>query len=289
VGTGGGEADGSRSLQVPEDGDAGLCVDGRGVGGGEVGGAAAANAQELDFRHDESVAATVFAHYAMEMGEALQIEDLLGRRLATHARVPLIVALYKTDDAAAAVAEDCLLVISRVVGDKLWLLALTGNGLDGAHVHVRSSLGYLERGVDLVRVVVCANVLQGGLVLGLQVLAARLGKVGGWDRDFEQGKHGRNGLDGGDVEVLPAAKVADVPPEVVVDAAGRACDAANQGWGGIRGGEVFDQGRGRWDLLKAIKVDICKGRVLDGWRRLEFWEDKVGGASRREAGNVLDG
>ena len=75
--------------------------------------------------------------------------------------------------------------------------------------------------------IMALSLVMGGLVLGLQVLAARLGKVGCWDRDFEQGKHRRNGLDGSDVEVLPAAKVANVPPEVVVDAAGRACDATN--------------------------------------------------------------
>jgi hypothetical protein len=153
----------------------------------------------------------------------------------------LVVALDKTDDAASAVAEESLLVVRSVVGDELWLLALAGDGLDGAHDHVRVTLSNLERSVDLVGVVVGADVLERRLVLWLQVLTAGLRKVVCWDRHFKKGKYGRDGLDGGDVEVFPAAKVADVPPKVVVDATWCTSDAANQRWRGVGRGEVLDQ------------------------------------------------
>jgi len=78
VGTGCGEADGGRGLEVTVDGDTGLGIDGRGVGGGERGWAAAADAEELDLGHDEAVAAAVLAHHAVEMGETLEVKDLLG-------------------------------------------------------------------------------------------------------------------------------------------------------------------------------------------------------------------
>ena len=77
VRTGCGEADRGGSLEVTVDGDAGLGVDGRGVGGGEGGWAAAADAEELDFGQDEAVAATVLAHHAVEVSETLEVEDLL--------------------------------------------------------------------------------------------------------------------------------------------------------------------------------------------------------------------
>jgi len=240
VGTRCGEADGGGSLKVTVDWDAGLRVDGCRVGGGEGGWAAAADAEELNLGHDEAVAAAVFAHHAVEVSEALEVEDLLGWGFAAHAGVPLVVALDETDDAAPAVAEESLLVVGGVVGDELWLCALASDRLDGAHDHVRVALSDLESGIDLVGVVVGADVLERRLVLWLQVLAARLRKVVGRDGNLKKRKHRRNGLDGGDVEVLPAAEVADVPPEVVVDAAWCASDAANKRWGGVRRREVLN-------------------------------------------------
>jgi hypothetical protein len=90
-------------------------------------------------------------------------------------------------------------------------------------------LSYLESGVDLVGVVVGADVLESGLVLWLHVRTAWLRQVRGRKRNLKKWKYRWDGLDGGDVEVLPAAKIADVPPEVVVDASWCACDTADQG------------------------------------------------------------
>ena len=166
-----GEADGRADLEVPKDGDASLRVDDGGVRGERGRRATAAHAEELDFRHDEAVAAAVFAHDAVEVREALQVEDLLWGRLAAHARVPLVVTLDETDDAAAAIAIDGLLVVGWVAGDELGLLSDACDGLDRAHHHVCASLGDLERGIDFGCVVVCADILEGWFVLGLEVLA----------------------------------------------------------------------------------------------------------------------
>ena len=122
----------------------------------------------------------------------------------------------------------------------------------------------------------------------MQVLAARLGKVVGWDRDLKKRKDRGDGLDSGNVELFPAAEVADVPPEVVVDAAWCASDAANQRWGGVGRGEVLDQRRCSRDLLKAVKTDICERGVLHSRRRLELWDNKVLSASGGKAGHVLN-
>ena len=200
----------------------------------------------------------------------------------------MVVALYETDDAAPAVAEESLLVVGGVVGDELWLCALASDRLDGAHDHVRVALSDLESGIDLVGVVVGADVLERRLVLWLQVLAARLRKVVCWDGNLKKRKHRRNGLDGGDVEVLPAAEVADVPPEVVVDAAGCASDATNKRWGRIGRGEILNQRRRSRDLLEAVEADIGEGWVLHSWSGLELWDSEVLRAGGGEAGHVLN-
>jgi hypothetical protein len=173
----GGETDGGGGLEVAEDGDTGLCVDGGGVNGGSVGGTAAADAKELDLSHDEAIAAAVLAHDAVEMRKALEVENLLGRRLAAHTRVPVVVALDETNNAATSITKDGLLVVGGIARDILGLSAHTRDGLDSTHDHVSVTLGDLESGIDLVGVIVGANVLERGLVLGLHGGAAWLGEV----------------------------------------------------------------------------------------------------------------
>ena len=151
------------------------------------------------------------------------------------------------------------------------------------------SLSDLESCIDLVGVVVGADVLESRLILGLQVLAAGLGKVGGWDGDLKEGKHRRDGLDGGDVEVFPAAKVADVPPKVVVDAPGCASDAADQRWRWVGRREVLYQRGCGLDLLEAIKGKVTKSWVLNSWCGIELWDGKLLNARRSEVGHVLGG
>ena len=229
----------------------------------------------------------MLAHDAVQMREALEVQDLLWRGLAAHAGVPLVVALDKADNTTAAVAEERLLEVGGVVGDELRLLAGAGNRLDSAHDHVGATLGNLESGVDLVGVVVGANVVQSRLVLWLEILAAGLREIGSWYWNFKKGKDGGDRLDGGDVEVFPAAQVADVPPEVVVDASWCVCHTADQRGRGIGRGEVLDKRRSRSDRLEGVEADICKGRVLYSWRGLKLWDNEVLSASGSEAGDLL--
>ena len=220
----------------------------------------------------------MLAHDALEVSEALQVEDLLGRGLAAHAGVPVVVALDEADDAATSVTEECLLEVRGVAGDELGLGAGAGCGLDGAHLHVGVALGDLEGGVDLVGVVVCADVVESGLGLGLHVLADGLGQVGLGDGDLKEGKNGGDLLDGGDVEVLPAAKVADVPPEVVVDAAGSGCDATNKSRGRVGSAQVIEQRRSSNGLVGVeAGLLLCEGRVLDSRGRLEVQKREIEG------------
>lgn len=170
-----GETDGCRSLEVAKDGYTSLCIDSGGVHSSSVRGTTAAHAQELDLSHDKAVAAAMLAHNAVEMSKTLEVENLLGRRLAAHARVPVVVALDKTNHTTTSITKDGLLVIGGVAGNKLRLSAHARNLLDGAHDHVSVALSDLECGIDLVGVVVGANVLQSRLVLWLHVGPAWLG------------------------------------------------------------------------------------------------------------------
>jgi hypothetical protein len=110
----GGETDRGGSLEVAKDGNTGLSVDSGGVDGGSVGRTTAAHAQELDLGHDEAIAAAVFAHNTVEMRKTLEVQDLLGRRLAAHTSVPVVVALDETNNATASITKDGLLVVGGV-------------------------------------------------------------------------------------------------------------------------------------------------------------------------------
>lgn len=201
----------------------------------------------------------MLAHHAVKVCKTLEVEYLLWWRLAAHACVPLVVTLDKTDDATTAVAEQRLLIVRGIVGNKLWLCAGSRGGLDGAHNHVCVSLSDLEGSVDLVGVVVCADILKRRLVLGLEVLAAGLRQVGGWDGNLKEWQNRRDCFDGGNVEVFPAAKIADVPPEVVADASWCACDTANQSWRRVWGRKVLHERRGgSRDRLEGVEAYICE-------------------------------
>lgn len=121
VGAGSAETDGCRGLQVAEDRDTSLCIDSGGINGCSVRGATAADAENFNLSHDESIAASVLAHDAVQVGKALEIQNLLWWRLTAHAGVPLVVALDKANNATPAVAEERLLVVRRVVGNEVRL------------------------------------------------------------------------------------------------------------------------------------------------------------------------
>lgn len=61
-----------------------------------------AYADEFDLRHDEAVAGVAFAHQPVQVGEAGEVERLLGVLFLAEARVPDLVRLDETDDTAAA-------------------------------------------------------------------------------------------------------------------------------------------------------------------------------------------
>lgn len=61
-----------------------------------------AHAHEFDFGDDETVAGVAFAHQAMQMGEAGEVERLLVVLFRAKTRVPNVVSLDEPDDAATA-------------------------------------------------------------------------------------------------------------------------------------------------------------------------------------------
>jgi hypothetical protein len=152
----------------------------------------------------------------------------------------------------------------------------TREGLDGAHGHVCAALCYFKGSIDLCGVVVVDDIVELGLILRLDVLAARDREIGCWDWDFEKGKHGWKSSDGADVEVVPCAQVANVPPEVVVNAPAHGGDAADEGGGGIGAGQVVKERRSRCRRLEAVEANFGSEGILDSWRGLvvgygELW------------------
>jgi hypothetical protein len=124
--------------------------------------------------------------------------------------------------------------------------------LDGAHGHVCAALCYFKSSIDLCGVVVVDNVMELGLILRLDVLAARDREIGCWDWDFEKGKHGGESGDGADVEVIPSAKVAD------------------KAGGGVGAGQVIKERRSRSRRLEAVEANFGSEGILDSWCRLVF-------------------
>ena len=61
-----------------------------------------AHADEFDLRDEEAVAGVAFAHQAVQVGQAGEVERLLAVLFLAHARVPDFVRLDEADDAAAA-------------------------------------------------------------------------------------------------------------------------------------------------------------------------------------------
>ena len=95
-----GEGDGFGEGEEAEEGGVARVVV---VGVVVVGGAAPhADGDEFDLRDDEAVARVGFAHQAVQVREAGQVERLLAVLLAAHARVPELERLDEPDDAAAA-------------------------------------------------------------------------------------------------------------------------------------------------------------------------------------------
>jgi len=153
-----------------------------------------------------------------------------------------------------------------------------GDRLAGLHGHVHGSLGDLERGVDLGGVVRVADVVERGLGLGLQVGTRGLWESECGNGDFQERKEARDGSDGGDVEVGPAAEVADVKPGVGVDSAHpTAGNAAHKGWGRVWRAEILQE-RGGLVVLEGVELDLwcnwCNG-ILHSRRGIKFVDLEV--------------
>lgn len=223
------KADRRRELQVPEERDTAVRIDsGNIMNSARSARAAATYAQQLDFREDEAIPAAMLAHHAVQMRKALQVVHLFVGRLRAHAGIPLVVGFNKPYHAAAAVAEDGLLVVGLVVRDEFGLLARVGLGLDGTHRHVRVALGDFESGVYFHGEMISPDVVEGGFGVRLEVGACGLRKRWCWDRYVQEGEKTGNGADSGHVEVCPAAEVADVPPKVSVYASTNGRDATDK-------------------------------------------------------------
>ena len=207
---------------------------------------AGTHAHELDLREDEAVAAAVFAHAALQVGQSGQVEDFLLPDLVPHARVPAVVGFHQTDDAAAPVAGEGLLDVVLVVGDEVRAVGLVG--LLRAHRDVVVAAETDFQGVvDLVGVVVAAEVSESGFGGRLEAGArdGGFGEGGCGNVDAEEAGEVGDVADGGEVEVGPGAEVADVPPEMGLFAVSLVVvDFRYEVDGRIGTGEVFGDAQG---------------------------------------------
>ena len=225
-------------VEVPEGeagGEAGLLAQGDGFGElqeAEVGfavGGAHADADEFDLGDEEAVAGVAFAHEAVEVGEAGEVEGLLAVFFLAEAGVPDLVGLDEADDAAAAEGVGLVVGVGGEVEGAVFFAALREHG-----DVVLVALADLEGGVDFGRVQRGDDVLQRAFVGGLQ---ARLVAVGlrerrGGNGNVEQAgafpavREAGDRQDGVEAEVFPIFQVSDVPPavHVVAEACGDLCD-----------------------------------------------------------------
>ena len=121
---------------------------------------ASTDTDELDFGQDEAVAAAVFAHAALQMGESGQVQDFFLPDFVPHARVPAVVGFDEADDAAAPVAGEGLLDVVLVVGDEVGAVVFVGLRLHRDVVVAAQT--DLQSVVDLFGVVVAAEVGESG-------------------------------------------------------------------------------------------------------------------------------
>ena len=243
-------------VEVPEGeagGEAGVVL-GEGDGFGELEEAEArvpffgahADGDEFDLRDDEAVARVGFAHQAVQVGQAGQVERLLAVLLAAHAGVPKLEGLDEPDDAAAAEGVRFRVGVGGEEEGPVFLGAL-GQHRDVVVV----ALAGLEGRVGLGRVVRRDGVLEGAFVGGLDqgvvVAVPRVREGGGGDGHVEEARgffavgEVRDRRDGLEVEVFPVFQVAYVPPavHVVAETGGH---LFHQGDGWVRSGQVVHHG-----------------------------------------------
>ena len=211
------EGDGLGELEVAE---VGLAVFG-----------AHAHAHEFDFGDDEAVAGVAFAHQAVQVREAGEVEGLLAVFLRLHAGVPDVVGLDDADDTAAAEGVGFVVGVGGQVEWAVFSAALRTHG-----DVVLVALAGLEGRVDFGGVVGGYCVLERAFVGGLdyRLVGVELGESHGRYRDIE--KAGRfvtvremgNRQNGLEAEVFPFVQIADIPPLVRLCAVSYAKLSSNQ-------------------------------------------------------------
>lgn len=207
---------------------------------------AVAHEDELDLGEDEAVAAAVLAHDMVEGTKTAEILDALDVALDTHASVEAIEAADQADDAGGGLAtehgrgsgrlsggvgnEDGLVDVGRL-GRNGEVQGSGGGGSEG-----RIKLGEVERGI---------NAMKRSFSLGVAGGDAWLRKERCRDGGVEESGGTGEGEDGGGIEAVPRADVADVPPEVLgVGVAEREGDGSDQRGGRVGHGEEVEKGGG---------------------------------------------
>ena len=240
-------------VEVPQGeagGQAGLLA--QGDGGGEVQEAevgfpllgAHAHADELDFRDEEAVAGVALAHQPVQVRQPGEVERLLAVLLLAHARVPDLVRLDESDDAAPAERLGLVVGVRGEIERTVFFGALRAHG-----DVVLMALAGLERCVDFGNVDGVQDVLKGAFVGGLDegLIALGLRESRGWNGNVEEagaffavGEIG-NGQDGIEVEIFPIFQISNVPPRVHVVAKARG-DFFNQCHRWVGSCQVFHHG-----------------------------------------------
>ncbi len=200
-----------------------------------------AHADELDLGDDEAVAGVAFAHQAVQVGEAGEVEGLLAVFLLAHARVPDFERLDETDDTAAAERVGLVVGVGRLEEWTVFLGALRDHG-DVMLV----ALARLEGCVDFRGVECVDGVLECAFVgwLDQSLSALRLWESSGWNGNVEEAgsffavRKVWNGHDGVEAEVFPIFQISYVPPAVhmVTEACG---NLLNQCYCRVRSSQVF--------------------------------------------------
>ena len=228
-----------------------------------------ADADELDLGDEEAVAAVVLAEEELQVGEAVEVFDVVEAVALALAGVPALVGFDQADDAGVGGEGAGFLV--GLGGDEVG--AAVFGGAEG-HDVVLVALGEVQGGVDFGNVEIFDGVGEGGEVLW----AGGGGAEGGWcretgrfDVDVEEGGQAGDGGDDVQVEVIPRADVADVPPEVFgsrIVAAATADHASSDGEdGGVRFGQVSELGGGCVEIIAFLEDEVGRQSASRGWIR----------------------
>ena len=216
-----------------------------------------AHADEFDLRDEEAVAGVAFAHQAVQVGEAGEVERLLAVLFLAHARVPDFVRLDEADDAAAAEGLGFVVGVGGLEGGAVFFAQFGDHG-----DVVLVALADLEGGVDFGGVEGGNGVLKCAFVGGLDQWLTVLGlcQSCGWNGDVEKAgaffavREVGNSHDSVKVEVFPIFQISYVPPamHMVTNAYG---DLPYQCHCWVWPCQVLHNGRG-WPIEAELRSEI---------------------------------